>query len=248
MLRHGTDLVGALTLLGAIAVAGNEVYAQTTTEPKGCPLEIAVQQVDSFVSSQSSKISSQTLPLADEMAALLSKASKPGIAAGEQLSQKDRDRFNQIRHTQIQLDVERLKFSDFQRDVHLIYDTYKVAELADLYEVKIENLGEADPRRFYLIVLQDLRIAQPRTMRTPLINTGIGCDPEAGLYFEEEIYQQMLAESGANQRTVDLVFDIERLRTLYQLAWNLFDKGFNDVRSAQRGMATIQTRLIASPP
>ena len=26
------------------------------------------------------------------------------------------------------------------------------------------------------------------------------------------------------------VFDIERLRTLYQLAWNLFNKGIDDVR------------------
>jgi hypothetical protein len=30
---------------------------------------------------------------------------------------------------------------------------------------------------------------------------------------------------------VNLVFDIERLRTLYQLCWNLFNKGLDDVRA-----------------
>ena len=69
------------------------------------------------------------------------------------------------------------------------------------------------------------------TPGTPLISVGIDCDPEAGLYFEEEFNQQQLAKSGANQRLVDLVFDIERLRTLYQLSWNLFNKGMDDVRA-----------------
>lgn len=186
--------------------------------------------MDTFVVDQSAKISSQSLPLLNASAALNGKASKPGVAVGEQLSQKDRERFEQLRHAEILLDVERLKFSDFQRDVHLIYDTYKTAELADLYDVTPESLGDADPRRFYLVILQGLRNVQPRTARTPLINTGIECDPEAGLYFQEEFYQQELAKSGADQPTVNLVFDIERLRTLYQLMWNLFNKGIDDVR------------------
>lgn len=49
--------------------------------------------------------------------------------------------------------------SDFQRDVHVIKETYKVAELADLYETRTEDLGDADPRRFYFTILQGLRIA-----------------------------------------------------------------------------------------
>ena len=106
----------------------------------------------------------------------------------------------------------------------------KLQNLADLYDVTADKLGKLDPRRFYLMVLQGLRIAQLRTTRTPLINVGVGCDPEAGLYFQEEFYQQQLAKTGADQHTVDLVFDIERLRTLYQLTWNLFNKGIDDVR------------------
>jgi hypothetical protein len=98
----------------------------------------------------------QSEPILKEMDAINSKATKPGVAIGDQVSPKDRDRFNQLRHINIQLDVERLKVSDLQRDVHLIYETYKVAELADLYETKIESLGDADPRRFYFIVLQGL--------------------------------------------------------------------------------------------
>ncbi len=171
------------------------------------------------------------MPLLEGMDAINNKATKPGISIGEQLSPKDIDRFNQLRHLNIQLDVEKLRLSDFQRDAHVIYETYEVAELSDLYDTKIDNLGEADPRRFYFVVLQGLRIAQPRTTRTPLVNVGIECDPEAGLYFQEEFYQHELAKSGANQRTVNLIFDIERLRTLYQLNWNLFNKGIDDVRA-----------------
>jgi hypothetical protein len=109
--------------------------------------------------------------------------------------------------------------------------SYEVAELANLFETKIESLGEADPRRFYFVVLQGLRIAQPRTIRTTLVNVGIECDPEAGLYFQEEFYQRELATSGANQGVVNLILDIERLRTFYQLSWNVFNKGIDDVRA-----------------
>jgi hypothetical protein len=52
--------------------------------------------------------------------------------------------------------------------------------------------GDADPRRFYFTVLKGLRVAQPRTPRTPLIGVGIDCDPEAGLYFEEEFNRSSL--------------------------------------------------------
>jgi hypothetical protein len=55
--------------------------------------------------------------------------------------------------------------------------------------------------------------------------------PEAGLYFQEEFNQRDLAKSGADQRIVNLIFDIERLRTFYQLSWNVFNKGIGDVRA-----------------
>ena len=203
--------------LCAITAATNSTRSETSNRPKGCPLEFALRQVDDFVRDQMGKYAEASMPLLEGMDAINNKAPKPGISIGDQLSPKDIDRFNQLRHLNIQLDVEKLRLSDFQRDAHIIYETYEVAELSDLYETKIENLGEADPRRFYFVVLQGLRIAQPRTTRTPLVNVGIECDPEAGLYFHEEFYQQELAKSGANQRIVNLIFDIERLRTLYQL-------------------------------
>ena len=204
-------------VLGAITAVSNSAHSEASNEPKGCPLEFAIRGVDDFVRNQLGKYAEQSMPLLEGMEAISSKATKPGISIGDQLSPKDIDRFNQLRHLNIQLDAERLALSDLQRDVHVIYETYEVAELADLYETKIDNLGDADPRRFYFIVLQGLRIAQPRTTRTPLVNVGIECDPEAGLYFQEEFYQQQLAKSGADQRVVNLIFDIERLRTLYQL-------------------------------
>jgi hypothetical protein len=63
-------------LLSATACVGTEANAQTGSDAKGCPIEIAVQQVETFVTSQSGKISGQTVLLLDEMAALSSKATK----------------------------------------------------------------------------------------------------------------------------------------------------------------------------
>ena len=206
-------------------------HAQSSDQQKGCPIDFAVQQVDAFVRNRMLEYAKLMQPILQEWEAIAAKASKQGIAIGKQLSPKDLNRFNQLRHELTQMRGERLVVSNFQRDVHLIYETYNVAKLADLYEIPKESLGDADPRRFYFTVLQQLRVAQPRTSRTPLISTGFECDPEAGLFFEEEFNQQQLAKLGADQRLVNLVFDIERIRTFYQLCWNVFNKSIDDVRA-----------------
>lgn len=225
-------LFSLIILISAVIAASiTSAHSDTANGPKGCPIEVAVQQVDDFVRTQMSKYAEQSTPILEELETISNKANKPGVSIGDQLSPKDRDRFNQLRHANIQLDAERTQISDLQRDAHLIYETYKATEIADLYEVKKDDLGDADPRRFYFVVLQGLRIAQPRITRTPLVNVGIECDPEAGLYFQEGLYQQQLSQSGADQRLVNLIFDIERLRTLYQLDWNLFNKGIGDLRA-----------------
>jgi hypothetical protein len=231
MSRRAPFSLTALALAGGAVFATNSAYSDTPQGPKGCPLEFAVRQVDDFVRNRMGDYADKSIPILNEMDSISNKATKPGISIGDQLTPKDRDRYNQLRHANIELDAERLKISDFQRDVHIIMDTYQVAELADLYEARIEGLGDADPRRFYFTILQGLRIAQPRTSRTPIISVGIECDPEAGLYYQEEFYQQQLAKSGADQRLVNLVFDIERIRTMYQLSWNVFDKGISDLRA-----------------
>jgi hypothetical protein len=65
-----------------------------------------------------------------------------------------------------------------------------------------------------------------------LVKSDIECDLEAALFLMEDFNQQQLAKNGANQRLVNLVFDIERLRTLYQLCRNLLDKGLAEFRAA----------------
>ena len=199
--------------------------------PTGCPLDIAIQKVDEFESNRTAEYTKNSQLLLKAMSALIDeKANRPGASSGQQLSPQDLTKFNQLRHALALNDAEAMMVGNFQRDVHVIAETYNVAELADLYEVTKDSLGDADPRRFYFTILESLRIAQPRTPRTPQVSLGIDCDPEAGLYFYEEFNQQVLGKSGANQRLVNLVFDIERLRTLYQLCWNLFNKGIDDTR------------------
>src|SRR5271154_1691518 len=112
-------------VLGAITAVTNSVHSETSNGLKGCPLEFAIRQVDDFVRDQIGKYAEKSAPLLEGMVAINSKATKPGISTGDQLSPKDRDRFNQLRHQNIQLDAERMRVSDFQRDVHVIYETYE---------------------------------------------------------------------------------------------------------------------------
>jgi hypothetical protein len=204
-----------------------------TASSKGCPLEIAMREVDSFVEGRITEYARISNQVITEMEAVTKNAKKPGVALSQQLSASEISKFNELRHRSILLGVEELKFSDFKRDVHVIVETYNVSALANLYEMKKETMADANPRRFYFTILEALRIAQPRTSRTQLINVGMDCDPEAGLYFMEEFNQQQLAKYGADQRIANLVFDIERLRTLYQLCWNLLIKGVDDVRNTK---------------
>lgn len=125
-----------------------------------------------------------------------------------------------------------MEYSKFLRDVHVIAETLEVAKLVDIYELRDEDISDASPRRFYFVILESLRIAQPKPFHTPLIDSGIACDPEAGLFFEENFNQQQLAKGSAeNQHLVDFINDIERLRTFYQVIWMRFNKGISDIRA-----------------
>ena len=217
-----------------VILSAQNAIAQSLTPPKtqGCPFEISLQQVDSFVAKRVGEIAGTSSQYLEEIQTINAKATKPGVAIGKQLSPQDVNRFNDLTHANILIGVEKLDFDNFRRDVQIISETYKIAKLVDLYELKKEDLGNASPLRFYYSVLEMLRIAQSRVSRTTLISVGIACDPEGGLFWEEELYQNQL-QYGADQRLVNLIFDIERLRTFYQLSWNLFNKGVADVKAAK---------------
>jgi hypothetical protein len=238
-----------ITIVGVV-LSCSSAMAQSpkAAPPTGCPLDIAIQKVDEFESNRTAEYAKNSQLLLKAMSDLIhEKANKPGASIGQQLSPQDLTKFNQLRHALALNDAEAMMVGNFQRDVHVIAETYNVAELADLYEVTKDSLGDADPRRFYFTILESLRIAQPRTPRTPQVSLGIDCDPEAGLYLYEEFNQQVLAKSGANQRLVNLVFDIERLRTLYQLCWNLFNKGIDDTRKTTWAGDTPKTVSTIAP-
>jgi hypothetical protein len=191
-----------------------------------------VQQVDQFVLESLSKLAANKNEYLTEMQAVTAKATTPGVAIGRQLSAQDLARFNELRHKLILVGAEEVYFSKFKRDVHVIADTLKISELADQYEVKQADLAPADPRRFYFTILEALRVAQPRAAESPRNNTGIPCDPEGGLFFQESFDLQLLRKGGLNdEHLIAHIADIERLRTLYQLVWLAFDKGLDDVRA-----------------
>jgi hypothetical protein len=202
-----------------------------STKIQGCPLDIAVQQVDKFVDDKIYELSSASRPLIEGMGELMKKATKQGVAVGNQLSPIDVQRFNDLRHKTVTLNAEKAQFSNLKRDVHVISAIYDVAKLYDMFDLDTSQLDDVSPLKFYLSILGALRNAQPRVSLTTIVSVGIDCDPEAGLYFEESFNQQELAKDGANQRIVNMIFDIERIRTLYQLSWNAFDKGMKDLRA-----------------
>ncbi len=231
MLRLGRCGRGVLCL--AFFAFPAVTHGENSDSPKmqGCPLDIAVQQVDKFVDDKMYELSAASGPLIDGMGELTKKATKQGVAIGNQLSPIDVQRFNDLRHKIVMLNAEKSQFSNLKRDVHVISAIYDVAKQYDMFDLDISQLDDVSPMKFYLSILGALRNAQPRISLTPIVSVGIDCDPEAGLYFEEAFNQQELAKGGANQQIVNMIFDIERIRTLYQLSWNAFDKGMKDLRA-----------------
>ncbi len=231
MLRLGRCGRGVLCL--AFFAFPAVTHGENSDSPKmqGCPLDIAVQQVDKFVDDKMYELSAASGPLIDGMGELTKKATKQGVAIGNQLSPIDVQRFNDLRHKIVMLNAEKSQFSNLKRDVHVISAIYDVAKQYDMFDLDISQLDDVSPMKFYLSILGALRNAQPRVSLTPIVSVGIDCDPEAGLYFEEAFNQQELAKGGANQQIVNMIFDIERIRTLYQLSWNAFDKGMKDLRA-----------------
>ena len=231
MLRLGRCGQGVLCL--ALLAFPAVTYGETSDSPKmqGCPLDVAVQQVDKFVDDKMYELSAASGPLIEGMGELMKKATKQGVPIGNQLSPIDVQRFNDLRHKTVMLNAEKTQFSNLKRDVHVISAIYDVAKLYDMFDLDISQLDEVSPLKFYLSILGALRNAQPKVSLTPIVSVGIDCDPEAGLYFEESFNQQELAKGGANQRVVNMIFDIERIRTLYQFSWNAFDKGLKDLRA-----------------
>lgn len=107
-----------------------------------------------------------------------------------------------------------------------------MAKLADLYGVKQSDLGRDDPRQFYYKILLMLQANQPKPTRTALIKSGIDCDPEAGLFMEEEFAARQIEKNSAlAPQMQDLVANIERLRVLYQVVWKTFGHSADDVRA-----------------
>ena len=229
--RTPIKMIFIICICFGVSLSG--AIAASQTPPKGCPLQVSVQQADAFVRGQIAELASASAPLIQKMQAISNKAKKPGVSIGKQLSAQDARRFNKARHKYIQIGGQQLYLGHFKRDVHLIAATYDVAKMADLYEMKKSDLADASPLRFYYTVLEALRIAQPRVSVTPLVSVGIGCDPEAGLYWEEQILERQLADEGADQRYVNMIFDVERLRTFYRLSWNLLIDGTKDVRATK---------------
>ena len=74
-----------------------------------------------------------------------------------------------------------------------------------------------------------------------MIDVGIECDPEAGLFWEETFYQNVLTQNGADQHLVNMIFDLEKIRTLYQLDWALFTRGLDDLKGVKWNNDTPNT-------
>lgn len=210
------------------------VFAESKAEdtPEGCPLSTAIQGIDGFVEERLGVINHSNMHELSEMTAASANAKTPGVAIGSQMTPKEIERFNAARHALVNLAMEKMDIQKFQRNAHLISEVLEVAKLADSYDVKQGDLGRDDPRQFYYKILLMLRANQPKTTRTTRIN--IKCDPEAGLYFEEDFaLHQITDNSVLAPQMKNLIADIERLRSLYQVFWKAFNHNIDDDRATR---------------
>jgi len=91
-------LVVVTIVLSQFANGSSAQQATPPHEENGCPLEIAVQQVDQFIQNRTVEMATAVKPLLNELNTISAKAKRPGIAIGKQLSPEDIERFNTIRH------------------------------------------------------------------------------------------------------------------------------------------------------
>jgi hypothetical protein len=245
MCQYHIALVFLLTLYGRV----HAEEQKSPDIPRGCPFSEAVRQVDTFVDGRIDGFGTVTIQALNTMAEASANATKPGIPIGQQMSKEDSAQFQGARHMLITVQSLVYHLSAFKRDVHVIAETYQVSKYADLYEVSYESLGQYDPRRFYYMVLDLIRKAQPLAMQQGIIDHGVKCDPEAGLFFEEEFNRGQLSKAGINPaHIVKLIEDIQRLRSLYQVVWVAFDQGSDEVANTTwNGDDTSNTPALLEP-
>lgn len=223
----------AFILAGGLTVVSNAHAQQSNPNAlQGCPFAVSLQQIDSFVEHRYSELARVQSQFVTEMAEAGKNATKPNVAIGLQMTPDELQRFNTARHKTIEIGAEELKFSKLQRDAHVIAEVLAVAKLADLYEVRQSDLQRDDPRQFYYKILLMLRANQPQVSQSTRVDFGIDCDPEAGLYWEEDFALHELAKVPDPHMT-NLVSDIERIRTLYHLCWKLFTNGIDDIHATR---------------
>jgi hypothetical protein len=224
-------MLGLLVCVNAYAANQSLTEKERHAESSGCPFVIAVRDLDDFITNRVAELADQDLSATQQIEQSTAAAKVPGVAVGKQMTTGQRAQFETARHFLVQDSLEEQNLRDFQRDVHVIEETLAVAGLTDLYDVQKEDLASDDPRQFYLKVLLLIRAIDPNPSRTNRRQLGVDCDPESGLFSEENISLNLMAGSGqfaaSNAKLVD---DIERLRSLYQISWQLFNRKADDLR------------------
>src|SRR5258708_16693212 len=163
-----------LCLIGCFSVAGCvSAYPQTTAQSKsGCSFSISIQKANEFVDDRMADYAKRSEAVLAEVYAIKDRAERPDIfdppiTKGKVLSRDDIRTLNDLKRQLASIAAEKNIVNNYRRDVEVIAETYRVAKLADLYEVKKEDLGDADPRKFYFGILERLRASQPGTSETP---------------------------------------------------------------------------------
>src|SRR5258708_6763914 len=225
-------------LIGWVSMLSCEsAYAQTTAQSKsGCTFSISIQKANEFVDDRMADYAKRSEAVLTEVYAITDRFAQmpdilnPDVPKGAVLSRDDINTLNDLRQQLASIAAEKNIVNNYKRDVEVIAETYRVAKLADLYKVKKEDLGNADPRKFYFGILEQLRVSQPGTSETPQRVHDNNCDPDRALVFEEEFNRQQFQQAlGRDKRFANLIFDIERLRTLYDLYSNLLIGDIADI-------------------
>ncbi len=217
--------------LAIVSAASLEPAAATNAKAGGCPLGLALFQLDNFMMTKDSDNAGEQMALLQQMREL-TKSTVPGRPLANQLNQTQRQQFGKIRFQMIVRDSEHALWSKYQRDAHVIANVAKIVELADHYEVNPSQLPPKDPRQFYFSILALLRRAEPVPNVTPLMGTEADCTVGGGLYFQEQFYRRQL-NTVADPKDQLAVADFERLRTFQRLCWALLNLAMGDLRQAR---------------
>lgn len=171
-------------LISISIIIGSLFFTHSTfADVNVCPLEEAMRRLEDYNKMVSAKQAEQAMPILKEIQTINSKAKKPSLSIGMQLSKSDLARFQELREQLLEAQTQTIIESGYLRDSRVIAQAAKTA-----YDISQgRTFDEKDPEFFYYSIVMLLSAQHPASQTKVTTPNNNECTVNAGLYFNEQL-------------------------------------------------------------